>query len=593
MHSLLTALRYVKGLWPYYVGIAFCSTLVALTGVAIPFVISQATALMVTAIEGGKADVNGALWLAVALFGFDSANAVLRNWGGFLGDVMASKLKAQMSTRYYEHLLDLPQKYYDNELTGTIISRLNRAITEISNFLNVFSNNFLQMIITTVITVVIVLEYSWELALLVIALYPLFLWLTALTSKKWQRYQTEKNLEVDIANGRFAEVVTQIRVVKSFVKESLEHRHFHRRYHRTIELTRHQSTYWHVMDTIRGIVLACVFFAIYAYIFTRTVAGHFTIPEMVLLVTLINALRAPLFSMSFIVDSFQRATSGSKDFVTAMKLRPEISDVFGAKPLEVSRGHVEFDAVSFAYTKKYPVLTDITFTARSGRKIALVGESGVGKTTLTNLLMRLYEPKSGMITIDNQDISKVTQESLRKNIAVVFQEPALFSGTIRENIAYAHPRASEAQVIEAAKIANAHEFISKLDKGYDSEIGERGIKLSGGQKQRIAIARATLKNAPILILDEATSSLDSKAEHLVQEALGRLMRGRTTIIIAHRLSTIAHVDTVITLKNGKIDEIGSPHELAKTDGIYAQLLKLQMGVSESAEKKLESYEIIG
>jgi ATP-binding cassette subfamily B protein len=222
----------------------------------------------------------------------------------------------------------------------------------------------------------------------------------------------------------------------------------------------------------------------------------------------------------------------------------------------------------------------------------LVGESGEGKTTLTNLLLRLYEPEKGRITIDGQDISSVSQSSLRRNIGVVFQDPALFSGTIRENISYANPQASQQQIEAAAKAANAHEFIHKLEKGYDTEIGERGLKLSGGQKQRIAIARALLKDAPILILDEATSSLDSKSEGMVQEALERLMRGRTTIIIAHRLSTIQHVDQIVTLKGGQIDEIGSPAKLAKSGGIYAQLLDLQRGKkSEKVTNKLKAYDI--
>jgi ATP-binding cassette subfamily B protein len=194
--------------------------------------------------------------------------------------------------------------------------------------------------------------------------------------------------------------------------------------------------------------------------------------------------------------------------------------------------------------------------------------------------------------IDGQDIALVTQASLRKNIGVVFQDPALFSGTIKENISYANPHASEKQVISAAKAANAHDFIKKFEKGYDTEIGERGLKLSGGQKQRIAIARALLKNAPILVLDEATSSLDSKSEGMVQEALEILMRGRTTLIIAHRLSTIQSVDTIVTLKNGTIDEVGSPAELAKTGGIYAQLLQLQTGKkTEKTKQKLQSYGI--
>jgi ATP-binding cassette subfamily B protein len=223
----------------------------------------------------------------------------------------------------------------------------------------------------------------------------------------------------------------------------------------------------------------------------------------------------------------------------------------------------------------------------------LVGESGEGKTTITSLLLRLYEPQGGSIKIDGQNINDVSQYSLRHAIGVVFQEPALFSGTIRENIAYSNDNASDKEIVAAAKSANADEFIRKLEKGYDTEIGERGLKLSGGQKQRIAIARAFLKNAPILILDEATSSLDSKSEQMVQEGLMRLMKGRTTLIIAHRLSTIQHVDQIITLQGGKIGEIGSPEELAASGGIYAQLLKLQLGHTDTDKKKLKEYDISG
>ena len=589
MYTLLISLRYAKGLWPYYIGIAGASFLVAITGVAIPFIISNATSLMVDVVQGGHVNISAALWLAAMLFGFDAANAIIRNWGGYLGDVMATRLKAQLSIRYYEHLLVLPLHYYDDELTGSIISRLNRAIHEMSNFVNVFANNFLQMLMTTAITVGIVLFYSWQLAILVLILYPLFMWLAVLASKRWQRYQTEKNREIDIASGRFAEVVTRMKIVKSFVKEGLEKRQFRRRYRRTITLTQQQSRYWHAMDIGRGIVLAAIFFAMYAYIFTMTVSRHFTIPEMVLLVTLINALRAPLFSMSYIVDSFQRAVTGSHDFVAAMMLQPEITDTPDASQLRVSRGGVQFENVEFAYSPSHPILKNINLELRPGHKIAVVGKSGEGKTTLIHLLTRLYEPDKGRIMIDGQDIAGVTQKSLRAQVAVVFQDPALFSGTIRENIAYARPLATKQEVIAAAKVANAHEFIMELDDGYETNIGERGIKLSGGQKQRIAIARASLKDAPILVLDEATSNLDSQTERLVQQALQRLMKGRTTLIIAHRMNTIADADAIVTLQDGRIDEVGAPDELARTKGLYARLLALQGSVAE--RRTLQSYEI--
>jgi len=301
-------------------------------------------------------------------------------------------------------------------------------------------------------------------------------------------------------------------------------------------------------------------------------------------------IRIPIFTISFLVDNTQRAIADSKDYFEIMSLEPRITDKEHATELNVKKGEINFNNVSFAYDKK-DVLKNISFDITPDTKIALVGESGEGKTTLTNLLIRLYEPQSGSITIDGQNILNVTQKSLRENIGVVFQDPALFSGTIYENISYANEKATEKEVIAAAKAANAHEFIEKFDKQYQTQIGEKGLKLSGGQKQRIAIARALLKNAPILILDEATSSLDSRSEGLVQEALDRLMHGRTTVIIAHRLTTIAHVDKIITLKNGRVDEIGTPSELAKTNGIYAQLLAISSKQGEIAKNKLKAYEI--
>lgn len=591
MKILLRVISYARNLWPYYAGITLFSVLMSLTALATPFIIKMATDLIVESVKSGSANVQGALWLAVALFAVDVANTLFTNWGGFLGDVMSAKLKKQLSERYYLHLLKLPQSYYDSELTGTIINRLNRTISEVSQFANMFANNFFQMFLTMILTLVIVLFYSWELALLLFILYPVFLWLTTLTSAKWQKWQQAKNLQTDIASGRFAEVIAQIRVVKSFIQENLEFRHFERRYQKTINITQKQSRYWHNMDIGRRIILNIIFFAIFAYLFVRTAQGAFTIGEMVLLIQLVNMMRFPIFNMSFIVDSTQRAIAGSKDYFNVMEMKPAVADKSGAPALSVPHGKVEYDSVSFGYSEKETVLKDISFVLNPGEKVALVGESGEGKTTLTSLLMRLYDPRTGQIRIDGTPIDSVRQTSLRDHIAVVFQEPALFSGTIRENITYAHPEATEGEVVRAAKAANAYEFISKLEKGLDTEIGERGLKLSGGQKQRIAIARAILKNAPILILDEATSSLDSRAEQLVQEALDRLMNGRTTVIIAHRLSTIAHVDKIVTLKNGTVDEIGTPKELQKTDGIYAQLLRLQQGTTAADKKKLQTFDI--
>jgi ATP-binding cassette subfamily B protein len=450
----------------------------------------------------------------------------------------------------------------------------------------------LQFIFSTIFTLIIVAYYAWPVALMLFMLYPIFIWMTARTSNKWQGYQKTINEDLDIASGRFSESISQIKVVKSFVQEVRELKFFDKRLKHAVKTTEPQSKFWHSQDNKRRTVLAVIFFMVFMYIFVETAKGRYSIGTMVLLIQYSMLIRIPIFSISFLVDRTQRAVANSKDYFKVMDEQPEIADHVGAQPLHVSKGQIHFSGVSFSYDATQPVLQNIELKIEPDTKLALVGESGEGKTTLTNLLLRLYEPEKGRILIDDQDINDVKQASLRSQIGVVFQDPALFSGTIRENISYANPAATDKQIIAAAKAANAHEFIEKLENGYDTEIGERGLKLSGGQKQRIAIARALLKDAPILILDEATSSLDSRSEAMVQEALERLMKGRTTIIIAHRLSTIQHVDQIVTLRNGTIDEIGSPAKLAHSGGIYDQLLKLQRGKDkEQTKKQLRSYDI--
>jgi ATP-binding cassette subfamily B protein len=421
-------------------------------------------------------------------------------------------------------------------------------------------------------------------------LYPIFIWLTTRTSTTWQGYQKTINNEQDIASGRFAEAIGQVKVVKSFLQEKRELKLFSSHQDIMVNTTYPQSRFWHKQDVIRRLVLNVIFFGIYAYIFVETARGTYSLGVMFLLVQYAALIRIPIFSISFIVDQTQRAVTNTKDYFDAMDIEPAITDHAGSKALRVPDGKVVFEDVHFGYDDS-KVLKGVSFAIEPNSKAALVGESGEGKTTITNLLLRLYEVDKGTISIDGQSVSEVTQMSLRDNIAVVFQEPALFSGTVSENIAYASPKATEAEIIAAAKAANADEFIRKFEKGYQSEIGERGLKLSGGQKQRIAIARALLKDAPILILDEATSSLDSKSEGMVQEALERLMKNRTTLIIAHRLSTIQAVDQIITIRGGTVDEAGPPAKLAQSGGIYAQLLELQLAGTEATKKRLQQYEI--
>lgn len=591
MKAIIRILAFAKSLWPYYLAIAVLTIIVTALNLLPPLLTKVATDEIVKIVGGGQARESVVIMAVGAMFIAGIVSTFVINYSGYLGDVMSAKLRHILSVRYFEHLLKLPQSYFDNELTGTIINRLNRSITDVTQFMNMFSNNFASWLLQIVFIVIFVAFYSWELALLIFILHPIFLLLTIRTSKKWIVYQNKKNEHTDMASGRFAESIGQVKVVKSFNREKGELNFFANHFKQFVNQTYPQSKGWHWQDVMRRCVLEVIFFGMLFFIIWRTYKGQFTLGEMFMLIQYVSFIRLPLMSMSFLVDNTQRAIAGSQDFFAVMDEEPKVADAPNAGSLTVSKAEIVFENVNFSYAHEKRVLHDISFVVKADSKVALVGESGEGKTTVTSLLMRLYDVESGKILIDGQDISQATQASLRKQIGVVFQEPFLFSGTIRENIAYGNPKATRKQVEAAAKAANAHTFIDKFEKGYNTPIGERGVKLSGGQKQRIAIARAILKDAPILILDEATSSLDSRSEHLVQEALERLMKGRTTLIIAHRLSTIADVDRIVTLQKGRVGEVGTPQELAKSGGIYAQLLELQGSSLERQKRELKKFDI--
>jgi len=587
MKYIFRIIRFTKELKGYYIAISILSILVAALGLAYPLL----SGLAIDEIRvGANANVQKLVVIVALIFLSDLASNVISNINGYIGDQMSARLYKSLGYRYYQHLLSLPQSYFDKDMTGKIINRLNRSIVQITNFMQMWSNNFLQFIFSTVLALAIVAYYSWPVALLLFTLYPIFILMTVRASGTWQDYQKRINHNSDIASGRFAESISQVKVVKSYIQEKRELTFFNQRSQKIIGLTRPQSRYWHKKDFQRRFVLNIIFFLIYIFIFLQAAQGQISPGIAVALILYAMQIRIPIFTISFLVENTQRAIADSKDYFKILEIKPDIADIDNAETLVVAKGRITFSNVTFGYGDAH-VLKNISIAIEPDSKVALVGESGEGKTTLTNLLLRLYEPIDGMICIDDQDIQKVTQQSLRQNIGVVFQDPALFSGTIKENISYGNPNASISEIRAAAKAANADEFIKKLDKGYDAEIGEKGLKLSGGQKQRIAIARALLKNAPILILDEATSSLDSKSESMVQEALERLMKGRTTLIIAHRLSTIQSVDKIITLQRGTVSEVGSPEELAHSGGIYDQLLKLQSGPQEDVQKKMKQYDM--
>ncbi|MGV3102568.1 ABC transporter ATP-binding protein [Rothia sp. 32237D007AR] len=610
MKSIARIVRATRELWPYFIGIIICAVLTSATSLLAPFIVAGAADAVVGHLNGSAPTTAATItWLALAYLAAQLVSVLTTNIGGYIGDVMSQRMRTILSVRYYEKLLSLPLSYFDTELTGTIIARLNRSITEVTNFVKTMSNTFISLVLTTVSVIVISSIYYWPLGLLLIIIFPVYFWLTSKTSEKWQVWEGEKNENIDIASGRFAEVIGQIRVVKSFGRERRELTDFGGHFEKTIGLTRSQSKFWHFMDVARLSFLNLIFFALYLLIFLRTLAGDFTIGNMVLLIQLLAMAVAPINSLSWIVDTAQRAVTGSKDYFEVMEresdaralaitagatsARPASQKPASALNAEPGAELVRFEKVTFGYEGEEDVLHGIDLSIKRGERIAFVGESGGGKSTLMALLEGLYDPREGRVLVDGMDIAGSDLAKVRSLIGMVFQDASLFSGTIAENIAYGRPGATREQIIEAATKANAHDFISKFAEGYDSLIGERGLKLSGGQKQRIAIARAMLKDAPILILDEATSALDTKAERAVQKGLDELMEGRTSLIIAHRLSTIATVDRIVTLKEGRIDEVGSPAALAASGGIYAELLGLQTTGGKAGKKKLQSFDIVG
>lgn len=604
MSALVRLFRFTRELTPYYIAIVICAVIGAVASLVVPFVIGGATDHIVEIVSGGTEFDQGiitVIWFAIAFLVAELVTVGASAIGGYFGDVMTARMRATMSNRYYDKLLQLPQSYFDNELTGTIVSRLDRTITEVTQFIKAFSNNFFTMMITTVAVLIISAFYAWPLALLLALIFPIYIWLTALTSKHWQEYEGAKNEHVDAARGRFSEVVQQMPVVKSFVQERHERQVFRGHFGDTVTLTRIQSNRWHRLDALRRTVLALVFFGIYVIIFWQTAAGAFSLGSMVLLIQLVSMARTPVTMMSFIIDSAQHAIAGSKDYFEVMAIDPDPREALtAAQQHDASEGipaltadtadqpAIRFSNVNFEYEPGRPVLHDVSFTIERGERVAFVSESGGGKSTIVSLLLGFYPVSDGHIELFGHEIANLPMAGVRSEIGVVFQRPALFSGTIRENIAYSRPDAREDDIIAAAKRANAWSFIQDAPEGLDSVIGEQGLKLSGGQQQRIAVARAMLKDAPVLILDEATSALDTRSERMVQQGIDELMVGRTSLIIAHRLSTIASVDRIVTLRSGRVDEIGTPDELAATGGIYAELLALQLEGSARSKAQLKA-----
>ncbi len=564
--------------------ITFQALLQQATPITLKFVVDELSKQIAT----GSGDFQLLTFLFGLILAINVSGVIIGSLNQRIGDHISSRLGRFLTEKYYKKIFTLPQVYFDGEMSGKIVNQLNRGILSIQGFIGSATNFIIPALLQAIFGILVLAYYDVSIALVALSVFPVYIAISSYSTKKWGEIQKEKNVHEDAARGRIAEVIGNIKLVKIYNTQSKEWEYVSNKYQSINKLYDRQSTWYHIINFIREFGLEIAFVFILYLIFRKTFMGELTLGEMILIIQILNQLRWPLFGMSYILEQVQRAEADSKEFFEVLDLKG--TEVYNSKKLSplAKNPEIILEGVGFSYSDSGEILSNINLKLKNKEKVAFVGHSGAGKTTLVNLILKLYDTTKGEIKLGNKNYKKVSHAWVRDHMALVFQDNELFSSTIKENVAYGAENSTDKEIINALKAANAYDFVMKFKDGIDSKIGERGVKLSGGQKQRIQIARAILHNKPILILDEATSSLDSKSESLVQDALEKLFKNRLVIIIAHRFSTIQNVDRIIVLDNGTIADEGKPHELAKRKGLYSELLRYQV---EGNKKLLSEYEL--
>ena len=492
-----------------------------------------------------------------------------------VGHIMGAKIESDMRHDFFEHLQKLSFSYYDSAKVGTLMSRITNDLFDITEFSHHCPEEFFIAGIKILASFVILCTMNVPLTLIVFAVIPVMIFVLAKYQHKMKAGFRESRAQIGELNSQVEDSLLGIRVVKSFAKEDYEQKKFDEG--NTLFLKVKKKVY-KIMGAFQSFTrlfdgLMYIIVVAAGAFFLR--GGYITAGDYVAYLMFVTTLMTSVRRIVEFSEQFQRGMTGIERFSEILDVEPDIKDAPDAKVMNKVEGNIVFDKVSFRYQEgNKDVISKLDLSVKKGESIALVGPSGGGKTTLCSLIPRFYDTTAGRITIDGTDIKSVTLKSLRENIGTVAQDVYLFSGSIKENIAYGKPDATDDEIIAAAKLSGADEFINELPDGYNSYVGERGIMLSGGQKQRISIARVFLKNPPILILDEATSALDNESEKLVQKSLERLAKGRTTFTIAHRLTTIKNADRILVLTDKGIEESGSHKELMEKGGIYSEFYKL-------------------
>ncbi len=540
-------------------------------------------------IRGGDLHLLG--WAVLALLGLTLVKGVLTFLQGRWTETASQGVAYDLRNAIHRKLSALSFSYHDRAETGQLLSR---AVQDVERIRFLTGRAFLRLMDGTVLligTAIMLVVMNPHLALLALATMPLLAHRALYFGRRFRPLSLDIQQQLAVLTTRLEQNLRGARVVKAFAQEEAEIIRFDRENERWFNLAaqaaRLQAFNMPLMDLIAN--AGTVFIIWYGGLLV--IRGQLTLGELVAFSTYLAQLIQPVRRLGMIVSAVAQAVASGERVFEILDAASEVQDAPDAVPLPPVRGHVRFERVSFAYFGRHRVLQDITFEAQPGQVIALLGTTGSGKSTIINLIPRFYDPTEGRITIDGYDIRHVTLNSLRAQIGIVLQETTLFAATIRENIAFGRPDASEEEIIAAAQAAQAHSFIMEMPDGYDTHVGERGVTLSGGQKQRIAIARALLKDPRILILDDATASVDTETERLIQMALERLMRGRTSFVIAQRLSTVRMADLILVLEKGRIAACGTHDELLRTSGLYAEIYHRQLKPSD--QPSAISFKLIG
>lgn len=495
------------------------------------------------------------------------------------GHIMGARMEADMRNDIFSHLQRLSFSYYDNTNTGKLMSRIVTDLFDISELAHHGPEDVFISILKIAGSFLILLSININITLILIFITLFMLYFSVNYNKKMKATFKENREKIAVVNAQVQDSLSGIRVVKSFSNEHIENKKFQKGNN---DFLRTKEDNYNLMGrffSMNGFFQGILYLSVVLFGGLFISMGKISTSDLVVYILYINIFLNPIDKLVNFTEQYQRGITGFERFLEVINTHPDIVDNKDAVELNKPKGQITFQNVSFSYDNRNTVLNNINVDIEAGKTFAIVGPSGGGKTTFCSIVPRFYEVDKGSVKIDGIDIRDIKLKSLRNNIGIVQQDVYMFAGTIKENIAYGKPGATDKEIIEAAQRANAHEFIMGLENGYNTYVGERGVKLSGGQKQRISIARVFLKNPPILILDEATSALDNESEKYIQQSLEELAKNRTTIVIAHRLSTIRNADNILVLTEEGIQESGTHEELLDKNGIYAGLYNMQFDIA--------------